>query len=174
MIMSLKVNYKCKSGGMYNHVSFYVMWYVWPCKLRWWASPHLLDLSHCTRVYVQGRRWVSSWSGLCLGWSDTYLQIPTKRSLDLSWLRCRVDLRRNVGTVLWWSNTNIWQTIMVRSMTYGRRKGSRCHILVWPYFRQGVDVTFWSDHTSVRRAPRNFFSEEANFYVGAQTVPFVH
>ncbi len=28
MITSLKVNYKCQSGGMYNHVGFYMMWYV--------------------------------------------------------------------------------------------------------------------------------------------------
>jgi hypothetical protein len=39
MIMSLKVNYKCQSGGMCNHVGFYVMWYVRSCELRWWASP---------------------------------------------------------------------------------------------------------------------------------------
>jgi hypothetical protein len=102
MIMSLKVNYKCQSRWVCIHVGFYVMWYVWSCELRWWASPpqlDLLDLSHCTRVYVRGRRWVRSWSEIYLVWSDTYLQIPTKRSLGLSWLRCRLNLHRNAGTV---------------------------------------------------------------------------
>ena len=28
MSMRLKVNYKCQTRGMYNHVGFYVMWYV--------------------------------------------------------------------------------------------------------------------------------------------------
>ena len=56
MIMSLKVNYKCQSGGMMCiHVGFYVIWYVLSCKLRWWASPPQLDLPHCIRVYIQGR-----------------------------------------------------------------------------------------------------------------------
>ncbi len=102
MIMSLKVNYKCQSGRMCNHVGFYVMWYVRSCKLRRWASPlqlDLLDLSHRTRVYVRGRCWVCSQSGLCLVWSDTCLQIPTERSLDLSWLRWWLNLHRNAGTV---------------------------------------------------------------------------
>ncbi len=78
------------------------MLYVRSLKLRWWASPpqlDLLDLSHCTRVYVRGRRWVGSRSELHLIWSDTYLRIPTERSLDLSWLRCRLNLHRNAGTV---------------------------------------------------------------------------
>ena len=59
MIISLKVNYKSQSGGMCNHVGFYVMWYVRSWELRWWASPpqlDLLDLPHLTRVYVQRRR----------------------------------------------------------------------------------------------------------------------
>ena len=85
------------------------LWYIWSCELRWWAcSPpqlDLLDLSHRTRVYIRGRGWVSSWSGLCLVWTDTYLQIPTERSLDLSWLRYRLNLRRNAGTVCGVSTT---------------------------------------------------------------------
>ncbi len=109
MIMSLKVNYKCQSWRVCNHIGFYVMWYVRSCKLRWCASPlqlDLLDLSHCTRVYVRGRRWVSSLSGLCLVWSDTCIQIlSTERCLDLSWLRCRLNLHMNAGTVCGASTT---------------------------------------------------------------------
>ena len=112
VVKLLKMNYKCQSGGMCVHLRFYMMWYVLSCKLRWWwvvgFSPlqlDLLDLSHCTRVYVWGRRWVSSWSGLCLIWSDTHLQIPTERSLDLSWLGYWLILRRNAGTVCGASTT---------------------------------------------------------------------
>ncbi len=42
------------------------------------------------RVCAHERQWFGNRSGLCPVWSDTrlQLQVPTKRSLDLSWLRC--------------------------------------------------------------------------------------
>ncbi len=42
-----------------------------------------MDLSPCTRVYIQGGCWVSNRSGFWPVWSSTVWQIPIKRSLDL-------------------------------------------------------------------------------------------
>jgi len=50
MITSLKVNYKCQSGGMYNHVGFYMMWYVRSCELRWCCG--LLHLSWIFWIFL--------------------------------------------------------------------------------------------------------------------------
>ena len=51
MIMSLKVNYKCQSGRKRDPVGFYMIWYVRPIKLRWWASPPQLDLLGSFSLY---------------------------------------------------------------------------------------------------------------------------
>ena len=42
-----------------------------------------MDLSPCTRVYIQGGRWVGHLFEFQHVRSDTSLQIPIKRSLDL-------------------------------------------------------------------------------------------
>ena len=42
-----------------------------------------MDLSPCTRVYIQGGQWSSHLFGFWPIWSGTILQIPIKRSLDL-------------------------------------------------------------------------------------------
>ena len=42
-----------------------------------------MDLSLCTRVYIQGGRWVGHLFEFRPVRSDTSLQIPIKRSLDL-------------------------------------------------------------------------------------------
>ena len=69
-------------------IGFNVIYDMQLCAVRWWASPLLMDLSPHTRVYVRGGRSVSNRSGFWPVQSGTWLQIPIKRSLDLSWLMC--------------------------------------------------------------------------------------
>ena len=84
--LGLNLMQECQSRGMCIQVGFYVIWYIWLCEPRWWALPPQMDLSLCTTVYVQRGCWVSNQSRFWPVWSGTCLQIPTKSSLDLSWL----------------------------------------------------------------------------------------
>ncbi len=96
----MKNELECRSERICIHVGFYVMYYIWSREVRWWASPPPMDLSPCTRVYIQGGRWVSNWSGFCpydlvlsyrflskdrwifSGWCGGY---PTWNSSMISW-----------------------------------------------------------------------------------------
>ncbi len=82
----MKSDLECRSKRVCIHVGFYVIQYIRSCEVRWWTSPPQMDLSPCARVYIQGGRWVSNWSGFWLVWSGTVLQLLIKRSLDLFWL----------------------------------------------------------------------------------------
>ncbi len=79
----MKNELECWSKRTCIHVAFFVIQYIQSYKTRWWTSPPQMNLSPRTRVYIQGGRWVSNWSGFWPVWSGTALQTPIKRSLDL-------------------------------------------------------------------------------------------
>ena len=95
----MKIILECHQRGCCIHVGFYVIQYIRLCELRWWASPPQMNLSPCTRVYIQGSFWVDKQSGFWPVQSGTCLQIPIERSLDLSQLMCWLSY---IGMPVWY------------------------------------------------------------------------
>ncbi len=87
----MKSELECWSERMCIHVGFYMIQYMRLCQVRWCSLPPQLDLSPCARVYVRGGRWVGHLFEFQPVRSDTNLQIPIKRSLDLFWLMCWIS-----------------------------------------------------------------------------------
>jgi hypothetical protein len=67
---------------VYSHRFYVIVVHVIVKKEVSTLTPHV-DLSLCTRVYIRGSRWVGHLFEFRPVQSDTSLQIPIKRSLDL-------------------------------------------------------------------------------------------
>ena len=82
----MKNELECRSKMMCIRVGFYVNVVHVIVKKEVSTLTPRMDLSLRTRVYIRGSRWVGHLFEFRPVRSDTSLQIPIKRSLDLFWL----------------------------------------------------------------------------------------
>ncbi len=76
---------RCRSERMCIHIGFYMIVHVIVRNKVSTLTPQM-DLSPCTRVYIQGDWWASHLFGFWPIWSCTILQFLSKEYLDPFWL----------------------------------------------------------------------------------------